>query len=72
MRVHELESHAALEPAVVGLVDRGHAATGHPVDDLVARVDEASDNRIRDHAGSLRVGEWHGVTNALACTRPPV
>ena len=54
MGVHEFEADDAVEPAVVRPVDGRHPATRHTVDDLVARVDQSTDERILDHGQILR------------------
>ena len=47
--VHELERHGPVQATVVGAVDGGHATAREAVDDLVARVDQPTDEGIRDH-----------------------
>ena len=52
--MHELEPDDAVEPAIVCPVDGCHSATRHKVDDLVARVDQATGEGILDHNQILR------------------
>jgi hypothetical protein len=49
MGVHELKRHGPVQATVVGAVDGGHATARKAVDDLVARVDQPTDEGIRDH-----------------------
>ena len=49
VRVHHLQGHAPVQAPVPGDVDGGHAAAGDPVDDFVARVDQPTEEGIRDH-----------------------
>ena len=47
--VHELERHGSVQAPVMSAVDGGHPATRKAVDDLVARVDQPTNEGICDH-----------------------
>ena len=49
MGVHEFERHGPVQATVVGAVDGGHTAARKMIDDLVARVDQPTNEGIRDH-----------------------
>ena len=57
MGVHELERHGSIQATVMGAVDGGHAAARKTVDDLVARVDQPTNEGIRDHERDSTVPE---------------
>ena len=57
MGVHELERHGSIQATVMGPVDGGHAAARKTVDDLVARVDQPTNEGIRDHERDSTVPE---------------